>query len=158
MSNKYGRPINNIIIHCTASTQEASVESILNYWSNALGWKSPGYHYLVDPTGKTHVLAQLNQVTNGVRGYNWNSVHISYIGGKYGIDNRTNAQKIEMERILKNLIKPFYLGPEVHVAGHRDFSPDKNNDGIVSSDEWLKLCPSFDVSQWLKDINLEMYA
>jgi len=84
--------------------------------------------------------------------------HISYIGGKNGVDDRTDAQKVDMERILKNLIKPFYLGPEVHVAGHRDFSPDKNNDGIVSSNEWVKLCPSFEVSQWLRDINLEQYV
>jgi len=61
MSNKYGRPINNIIIHCTATTQEASVEAILNYWYNTLGWNNPGYHYLIDPTGKLMYLLNLTK-------------------------------------------------------------------------------------------------
>jgi len=158
MNIKYGRQIDNIIIHCTASTQQATVQQILDYWYNDLEWRHPGYHYIIEPNGNTTVLAELNQVTNGVKGYNWNSVHISYIGGKGGIDNRTDAQKIKMESIVKNLITTNYLGPEVRIAGHRDYSPDKNGDGIVSPNEWLKLCPSFSVSQWLQEINLPQYA
>lgn len=154
MARDFGRRIDNIILHCTATTQQATVEQILNYWKNTLGWKSPGYHYMIDPLGKTTVIAELSEITNGVRGYNWNSVHIAYIGGKDGKDDRTAAQKKEMERIIRNLLSDDYLGPNTNIFGHRDLSPDLNNDGIISPNEWTKLCPGFDVKTWLKEIKI----
>lgn len=150
--------IEHIGIHCTGTTQQASVNQIINYWKNNLGWRNPGYHYIIDPLGKTTVLAQLDEIVNGIRGYNYNGVHISYIGGKHGEDNRTEEQKQEMERIVKNLITPVYLGPNVVIKGHRDYSPDKDGNGIITPDEFLKLCPSFSVSDWLREINLQQYA
>ena len=33
----------------------------------------------------------------------------------------------------------------VEVIGHRDASPDKNHDGKISPNEWIKQCPCFDV-------------
>lgn len=151
----FGRQIDNIIIHCTATSQSATPDAILNYWKNTLGWKMPGYHYIIDPQGKTTVMAELSEVTNGVRGYNWNSVHMAYIGGKDGIDNRTNAQKKEMERILRNLLSDDYLGPKTNIFGHRDIaSVDLNGDGIIQPVEWVKLCPGFNVKLWLQEIKL----
>jgi N-acetyl-anhydromuramyl-L-alanine amidase AmpD len=40
------------------------------------------------------------------------------------------------------------LYPSAEVLGHRDLSPDKNNDGKITPDEWLKACPCFDVREW----------
>ena len=31
------------------------------------------------------------------------------------------------------------------VIGHRDTSPDRNGDGIISPNEFIKMCPCFDV-------------
>ena len=45
------RNINYIAIHCTATQPEASIASIQNYWKNNLGWKNPGYHYIIDRFG-----------------------------------------------------------------------------------------------------------
>ena len=88
MPINFGRPINRIVVHCTATSQSATVDGILNYWKNTLGWKNPGYHYIIGINGERNIISNLRLPTNGVRGYNWDSVHISYIGGRYG-DDRT---------------------------------------------------------------------
>jgi len=151
MPINFGRPINRIVLHCTATTQSATVQGIINYWRNNLGWKSPGYHYIIGINGERHILSNLRLPTNGVRGYNWDSAHISYIGGRVG-DDRTIYQKQEMENLLLELASPNLLG-NIPIVGHRDLSPDKDGNGIITPDEWVKLCPSFDVASWLNEIN-----
>jgi N-acetylmuramoyl-L-alanine amidase len=74
------RKIDYIVIHCTATQPNTKKESILNYWKNTLKWKSVGYHRLIDANGIIHELAKYEQTTNGVKGYNSNSIHFSYIG------------------------------------------------------------------------------
>ena len=126
------REIKWIVVHCTATPQNTTVQSIQNYWKNNLGWKSPGYHRLIDPFGRIHILSEYNKPTNGVAGYNANSVHISYIGGvdgKKAVDNRTEEQKATMLDLLKELKR---LYPNAKIQGHRDFPKVK------------KACPSFD--------------
>jgi N-acetyl-anhydromuramyl-L-alanine amidase AmpD len=39
--------------------------------------------------------------------------------------------------------------PKARILGHRDLSPDLNGDGKITPDEFIKACPSFDVSAWL---------
>jgi len=41
--------------------------------------------------------------------------------------------------------------PRAEVVGHRDLSPDLNGDGVITSEEWLKYCPCFDVREWLNE-------
>ena len=127
------RNVNNIVIHCTATPQNASVQGILNYWKNNLGWKSVGYHRLIEADGTIHKLANFDQVTNGVKDQNSVSIHISYIGG---IDNagrakdtRTFEQKIA---ILKCIAEALRYTPNANILGHKDFPNVK------------KACPSFD--------------
>jgi N-acetylmuramoyl-L-alanine amidase len=147
----FGRTINRIVIHCTGTSQTATVEQIKNYWRNVLGWSNPGYSYIIGVNGERHLLQNLSKTTNGVKGYNHDSVHISYIGGLKG-DDRTDEQKEAMIKLLKELTNEAMLG-NIPIVGHRDLSPDKNKDGKITSNEWVKLCPSFDVKEWLKEIN-----
>lgn len=149
----FGRPINRIVIHCTATTQAATKDAILYFWKNTLGWKNPGYHYLIGVNGERYILSHLSNPTNGVRGYNWDSVHISYIGGKNGVDDRTEAQKRAMESLIRELRSDSILGP-VPVVGHRDLSPDKNGDGQITQNEWVKICPSFDAASWCESVGI----
>lgn len=44
------------------------------------------------------------------------------------------------------------------VLGHRDFSRDQNGNGIIDRWEWIKSCPSFDVRDWLIELELERIA
>lgn len=143
----YGRPIKRIVIHCTATTQKATVDSILNYFRNVKKWRNPGYHYIIAPDGTINLTHPLSKIANGVRGYNHSSVHIAYIGGKK-FDDRTPEQKKSMKFLLKKLLKDNELG-DIPVMGHRDLSPDLDGDGAIEPHEFVKLCPNFDVKKWM---------
>lgn len=145
------REVCYIVLHCTATPQTATVQSILRFWRERLGWRSPGYHKLIEPDGTVTELASPKRLTNGVRGHNRYSYHIAYIGGQGGVDNRTLIQKTTMEVEVK---KALALFPSARVVGHRDLSPDKNGNGIIEPFEWTKLCPSFNVALWLREIGL----
>lgn len=135
------REIKFIVVHCTATPQNTKVSSIQNYWRTEKGWKSPGYHYMIDPGGSIVQLAHEDAVTNGVKGFNSHAVHLSYIGGidRAGkpIDNRTAAQKKAIRKLLRQLRERY---PNALVQGHRDFP------GVT------KACPSFDAIMEYADI------
>ena len=122
------RKINYIVCHCTATDQDATVKTIKNFWKNNLGWKNPGYHFIIEKNGIIHNLQPIDKLSNGVRGYNANSIHVAYIGGKL-IDDRTPQQKASMRSVVKVMQSMF---PDAKVQGHRDF-PNVS-----------KSCPRFD--------------
>ena len=129
------RGIKYIAIHCTATQQNVSVAAIQRYWKDSLGWKSPGYHLLIEPNGTINRLLDFNGVANGVKGFNNHSIHISYIGGitKEGkpLDNRTDAQKKAILLCINEVIE-WSENKCLIIQGHRDF-PNQN-----------KACPCFD--------------
>ena len=135
------REIRFIAIHCTATQPNTKKEAILSYWKNTLKWKSVGYHRLIDANGVIHELAKYEQITNGVKGYNSESIHFSYIGGidEAGRpkDTRTIKQKESLLYLIKQAKKQF---PNAIVQGHKDFK------GVV------KACPSFDAKNEYKAI------
>lgn len=151
------RIINNIVVHCTATDIDVAVQSILNYWKQVLKWKNPGYHYLIDYKGNVHILLPESRIANGVSGHNSDSIHVSYIGGvdKNGKakDTRSPAQETAMLKLLVELRGRY---PKAKVLGHRDLSPDRNKDGKITPDEWLKECPSFDVATWLNPLKVKV--
>ena len=130
------RKIDYIVIHCTATSPDTKKESILNYWKNTLKWKSVGYHRLIDKFGIIHELANYNQITNGVKGFNSVSIHFSYIGGidekGKAKDTRTLKQKESLLYLIKEAKKQF---PNAIIQGHKDFK------GVA------KACPSFDAKK-----------
>lgn len=129
------RSIKFIAIHCTATQPNATVAAIQRHWKDTLGWKSPGYHLLIETNGTIHRLLPFDGVANGVKGFNNHSVHISYIGGitKEGkpVDNRTAAQKEAILLCIKEVIE-WSDNKCLIIQGHRDF-PNAN-----------KACPCFD--------------
>ena len=130
------REINYLVVHCTATQPDAKIESIQNYWRKNLGWKSPGYHYIIKADGEIVPLLSIDKVSNGVAGYNSQIINISYIGGidKTGNpkDTRTEEQKSSILKLLKDLKKRF---PSAKIQGHRDFP------------KVAKACPSFDAKK-----------
>ncbi|MDL1913045.1 MAG: N-acetylmuramoyl-L-alanine amidase [Bergeyella sp.] len=135
------RPIRYIAVHCTATSPEVPVSAIQQYWKRELGWKYPGYHYLIKADGKIVNLLPLSQPANGVKGHNATSVNISYIGGIDLLgnpkDTRTDAQKRSLLQLIKSLKKRY---PAARIQGHRDFTGVK------------KACPSFDAKEEYKNI------
>lgn len=140
---KSRRNITRIVLHCTASWQTATIDGIKADW-RARGWTNVGYAYIIMPNGEVVQLASEDVVTNGVKGYNSNSIHVCYIGGieKVGgkiksIDNRTDAQKVSLKTIVKELKFKY---PKATILGHRDLA--------------AKDCPCFNVKEWVKEIGL----
>jgi N-acetylmuramoyl-L-alanine amidase len=151
------RVIKYIVVHCTATPPTATIDSIKRYWKEVLGWKNPGYHYIIKRTGEIVNINAEQNISNGVAGYNKNAIHISYIGGisenGKAFDNRTDQQKESMFNTLAELSKKY---PEAIILGHRDFSPDKNGNGVIEYFEWIKGCPAFDVKEWLEHYRPEL--
>lgn len=130
------RIIKYIAVHCTATPQTTSIDSIRNHWKTNLGWKMPGYHFMIKPDGEVVQLLDITKVSNGVKGFNSETINISYIGGVDAkinpIDNRTDAQKKSLLTKLKELKKQF---PKAIIQGHRDFP------------KVAKACPSFNAKK-----------
>jgi len=153
------RNIKYIVIHCTAGF--APPDKVQDYFlrpksKGGRGWNTGGYHIIVAQDGSLHIMYDFGKVTNGVKGFNQESIHISYVGGvrKEGgkfiaEDTRTPEQKegivraIEMARnyLSQNGVD---LSTGIQVLGHRDFSDDKNSNGVIEPWERIKDCPSFD--------------
>ena len=83
-----------------------------------------------------------------VKGYNKYSIGICYEGGldAQGCpkDTRTPEQRAALRLLVHQLLRRFH--GEVRVCGHRDLSPDRNGDGVVEPEEWVKVCPCFEVA------------
>ena len=130
------RDIKYIVIHCTATSQNTTVKSILNYWKTGLKWKNTGYHLIVKPNGEYERLASDETICNGVSNYNSNSIHISYIGGidskGRGLDNRTEEQKKTLLTLIRTMKAKY---PNAIIQGHRDFP------------KVAKECPSFNAKK-----------
>lgn len=137
------RRITHIVIHCTAGPQNQPTEELWNRWRSK-GWKKPGYHLVVNADGSYERLAPDAETTNGVAGHNKHAIHIAYKGGWESgkpMDNRTPEQKKTLLTLVRTMRRRY---PKAIIQGHRDFSPDRNGNGIVDRPEWIKACPSFD--------------
>lgn len=134
------RNIKFIVVHCTATPTNTTLESIKKYWKEQRGWDTPGYHYFIKRDGSIIQLLDEKKNSNGVYAHNSACINIAYLGGidKEGkpLDNRSDAQKHAMFDKIVELTERY---PKAEVLGHRDF-PNVS-----------KACPCFDVREWLKN-------
>lgn len=135
------RTINYIVLHCTAGSAQESTETLKDYFTRKLGWKKYGYHWVVNADGTADRLTDDEEIANGVKGHNHDSIHISWKGGSELKDNRTNAQKKKLRELVTEYKRKY---PNAKILGHRDLSPDLNGDGKITREEWVKVCPCFD--------------
>lgn len=140
------RPIHLLVLHCSATrncdtyTPEQLLRDHL-----ARGFHGCGYHYYITRQGRLFAMRPVDRIGAHVRGHNSDSIGICYEGGldhKYEpCDTRTPMQRQTLSQLLHALLQ---LYPHAFVLGHRDLSPDRNGDGRITSDEWVKVCPCFD--------------
>ena len=147
--------IDSIIIHCSATKAGVNIKAKdIDRMHRERGFNGIGYHYVIDLDGTVEEGRKLSQVsahcnTKGFSGqsYNKHSVGICYIGGLDAkgkpADTRTEAQKKALRKLVAELCDKYKI---LEVLGHRDTSPDLDNDGEVESNEWIKSCPCFDVA------------
>ncbi len=124
------RKIKKIIIHCTATPGDVSIDTVREWHVNERGWRDVGYHFLIRTDGTVEEGRPIEQSGAHTKGHNWDSIGVAYAGGtgKNGewLDTRTDEQKDVLVDLLCQL-KDTYGGT---IYGHRDFSK--------------KECPSFD--------------
>lgn len=147
------RTIDMIVIHCTASPngRPLSVAQIRKEHL-ARGFSDIGYHYVIDVDGTISVGRPIAQVGAHAQGYNAHSVGVSMVGGLGGADKVnpglfTPAQWASLQKLVQDLLTHY---PGCRIVGHRDLSPDLDGDGIIEPREYIKLCPTFEVSEWLQ--------
>ena len=140
------RTITDIVVHCTATRawQDYDVDDIRRM-HKAQGWADIGYHYLVKLDGTIQSGRDVDIIGAHVSGHNANSIGVVYVGGLdnqgKAKDTRTENQKCALLNLMMDLRR---LYPKAKISGHRDFSPDKNGDGTITPDEYIKACPCFD--------------
>lgn len=155
------REVTDVVIHCSDTIEGRNFYAHdIDLWHKQRGFRKIGYHFVIDLDGTIEKGRPLREAGAHVKDYNKCSIGICYIGGldqnKKAKDTRTDEQKDALEFLLKELVSAF---PTVNkIAGHRDYSPDKNGNGIIDKYERLKECPCFDAIPEYQDILTSKYS
>lgn len=151
------RTINKIVVHCSATprTSDIGVREI-DRMHRGRGFLKIGYHYVIRRDGTVELGRPESEAGAHVENHNKDSIGICLIGGvaadcKTAERNFTDRQMGALAALLYGLHSRF---PRAEILGHRDLSPDKNGDGRIAPNEYLKQCPSFDVRAWVKSTNI----
>lgn len=158
MNSSTARAINLIVIHCSATPNgRRTTAADIDVWHQSRGfqrartWRNRqnyslaaiGYHFVIYIAGTVATGRHLDEIGAHVAGNNRNSIGICMAG-----TDRFSAAQWEALKGCVTALQKLY--PRARICGHRDLSPDQNNDGLVEPWEWLKTCPGFDVATWLR--------
>jgi N-acetylmuramoyl-L-alanine amidase len=145
------REINLIVVHCSATRADRDfTENDLEVCHRHRGFNGAGYHFYIRKNGDIKNTRPLEKPGAHALGYNAHSIGICYEGGldvRYRpADTHTEWQKHSLRVLIRTLLMDY---PGCRVCGHRDLSPDRNGDGRISPEEWVKECPCFEVTSKL---------
>lgn len=148
------RKIKDGVFHCTATKEGVFVDAKdIDQWHKKRGWSGIGYHLVVLLDGTVEVGRPVEKQGAHVKGHNRNSIGVVYVGGldknMVPKDTRTPEQKKSLECIAENLLLTY---PGITLKGHRDYSEDKNKNGVIEPFEWIKVCPCYDVESEYKEL------
>jgi N-acetyl-anhydromuramyl-L-alanine amidase AmpD len=116
-------------------------------WHQARGWRREGYHFMIDRDGTVAKGRPVSETGAHVKGHNTGSIGICLVGGKWpqgawGVktDQFSDHFTPEQDRALRDLLDSLCdtYGSIKHIRGHNDYTDSKG-------------CPSFTVSEWLKE-------
>lgn len=139
------RPSTEFIVHhTTAGSSSGSPEDVVRFHMETRGWRSCGYHFLIDAAGtvtptlhRNAIGAHVGDIGFGRLKMNSRSIGISWIGG-LSHDDRTAAQK---EALLSLTAKLVDFWPTAEVLGHRDLI-------ARFGAKTAKACPWYDAGPW----------
>jgi N-acetyl-anhydromuramyl-L-alanine amidase AmpD len=146
-------PVKFLTIHCAATPEGRSVSAAqITEWDKAR-FGQTSYHWVIEIDGSMHRTLRDDEKGAHVGKANTGNIGICYVGGvetngKTPKDTRTDQQKKAMLTLVRTYKERY---PGIIIRGHRDWSPDLNRDGKITPNEWIKFCPCFDVSGWLKE-------
>ena len=130
------RKINLIVIHCSATRADRSLTpDDLEMQHRRRGFNGTGYHYYIRKDGTVHLTRPIERIGAHVKGFGLDA---------HGCpaDTRTSEQRAALRLLVHQLLETF---PGSRVCGHRDLSPDRNGNGEIEPEEWIKACPCFEV-------------
>lgn len=152
------RAIELIVVHCSATrpSLEWGAADIEYLHRRVNGWSAIGYHYVIRRNGILEDGRQIDKPGAHVAGHNARSIGICLIGG---VDDKGEAQAnytpIQYQALAATLRMLRMRYRDARICGHRDLSPDRNGNGIIEANEWLKQCPCFDVTEWCKESGID---
>lgn len=142
------RKINEIIIHAAATrpswmegkSVEAKRDEIKRWHIEENGWRTIGYHYVIDRNGQVATGRSLEEQGAHTQGHNANSIGICLIGGHGSSANDAFSAHYtdEQDQALRVLIDSLQVRfPAItKISGHNDYTA-------------AKACPGFKVGRWL---------
>lgn len=141
------RPINEIIVHCSATKAGTDFDvGWIRTEHLKRGFYDVGYHYVIRLDGTIEKGRAVENAGAHAKGHNDFTIGVCYIGGLNAVgkpeDTRTTAQQHALRSCI-DMVKIRF--GKIPIRGHRDLSPDINHDGQITPDEWMKQCPCFDV-------------
>lgn len=141
------RPINEIIIHCSATRPEwfdkkplsAKVKEIKRWHVEERKWSDIGYHFIIDRDGKIANGRDVGTAGAHTASKNANSIGVCLIGGHGSnptdkfLDHFTSEQEAALKTLLEDLQA---LHKDIKkVSGHNEYAN--------------KACPGFKVKEWI---------
>lgn len=145
-----------ITVHCSATQPKADIGAAeIRKWHKDKGWSDIGYHAVIRRNGTVEKGRPETQTGAHVAGHNTDNLGVCLVGGINAEGKAENNFTPEQMAALAGVVKAWqekYRIPDSEVRGHRDWSPDKNGDGKITPNEYLKDCPCFDVRAWMQSI------
>ena len=145
------RNIEYIFIHTSAGSIKSTPLSLMDFFfrpntnpnpevNGYTGryWDYGGYHWMVEQNGDATRLYNDKEITNGVRDYNYKSIHLNWIGGATGLDI-TQSQAYTLKNLILNYTAAY---PEAKVIGHNQVTN--------------KACPWFYVPKFAENIGVNL--
>lgn len=137
------RTVTLIIVHCTANRADSALRMAdIDHYHRSLGWIGCGYHYVI-PADGTIESGRPEEMTGAhCKNHNRHFIGVAYVGGlaqdgKTPCDTRTEAQKVALRKLLRELHKRY---PKALIVGHSDLDPQK------------PCCPGFEVVGEYQDL------
>lgn len=135
-SYKSSRPINEIILHCSATKEGKDFNAAdIRRWHLQRGFNDIGYHFVVRLDGTVEKGRDIDRVGAHCLNHNRRSIGICYIGGLDSTgqpaDTRTAAQRLALPALIRRLRRHH---PSATIHGHREFA--------------AKACPCFNASEY----------
>lgn len=145
-----------ITIHCSATQAKADIGAKeIRKWHKDKGGSDIGYHAVIRRDGTIEPGRPENQVGAHVAGHNTDNLGVCLVGGinaqGKAENNFTPAQMASLRKLVRDWMRKYNISQD-KLFGHRDWSPDKNGDGKITPNEFMKDCPCFDVKDWWKQV------
>jgi len=134
------RPINEIIIHCSATkpSMDIGADWIRRVHVQQNKWSDIGYHYIVRRNGAVEVGRHISHVGAHCNGHNIGTIGICMVGGISETgrpENNFTPDQFESVQLLINSMVNMFPGI-IKLSGHNDYAN--------------KACPCFNVHEKLR--------